>query len=175
MRSGSKPLRTVLQQFDAIAARMLGVVAATALFAMMALTFIDVIGRYGFHHSIFGVAEIIECLMIVSIFAGLAFITAKNEHITVTLMEPLVTRVMGRLQRWLSIAMSVGCTLLICWQLFMHALDLLQSGKRTPVLELPQWIEPMSAAVLSLVGFVLLVQALVRTRGRLGSTSTHVD
>ena len=113
--------------------------------------------------------------MIVSIFAGLAFITAKNEHITVTLMEPLVTRVMGRLQRWLSIAMSVGCTLLICWQLFMHALDLLQSGKRTPVLELPQWIEPMSAAVLSLVGFVLLVQALVRTRGRLGSTSTHVD
>ncbi|MGH8745523.1 MAG: TRAP transporter small permease [Burkholderiales bacterium] len=175
MRRGSRQLRTVLQRFEAIASRVLGVVAATALFAMMLLTFVDVIGRYGFHRSIFGVAEIIECLMIIAIFAGLAFITAKNEHITVTLMEPLVSRVMAAPQRWLSIAMSVGCTLLICWQLFRHALDLLHSGKRTPVLELPQWIEPMSAAVLSLVGFALLVQAIARTRGRLGSTSTHVD
>ena len=110
--------------------------------------------------------------MIVAVFAGLAFITARNEHITVTLMEPLVSRVMPGLQRWLSVAMSVGCTVLICWQMFRHALDLLASGKRTPVLELPQWILPMAAAALSLVGFVLLLLALARTRGRLGATST---
>ena len=165
----------MLQRFEAIASRTLGVIAAVALFAMMALTFVDVIGRYGFHHSIFGAAEMIEVLMIVSVFAGLAFITAKNEHITVTLMEPLVSRVMPGPQRWLSIAMSVGCTLLICWQMFRHAMDLLSSGKRTAVLDLPQWIEPMSAAVLSLVGFVLLVLALVRSRGRLGATAQHLD
>ena len=69
----------MLRRFEAIASRALGVIAVTALFAMMALTFVDVIGRYGFHHSIFGAAEIIEVLMIVAVFAGLAFITAKNE------------------------------------------------------------------------------------------------
>jgi TRAP-type transport system small permease protein len=165
----------MLQRIEAIASLALGVIAAVALFAMMALTFVDVIGRYGFHHSIFGAAEIIEQLMIVSVFAGLAFITAKNEHITVTLMEPLIRRTIAGPQRWASIAMSVGCTLLICWQMFRHALDLLSSAKRTAVLDLPKGIEPMSAAVLSLAGFVLLVIAVVRTRGRLGATSAYHD
>lgn len=152
---------------------MLGAIAGTALFAMMALTFVDVIGRYGFHKSIFGAAEIVEFLMIVTVFAGLAFITAKNEHITVTLMEPLIGRTIATPQRWISIAMSVGCTLLITWQMYEHGVDLLQSGKRTAVLDLPQWVQPMSAAILSLVGFGLLVAAIIHTRGRLGATSTH--
>lgn len=165
----------MLQRIEAIASRALGLIAGAALFTMMALTFVDVIGRYGFHHSIFGVAEIIEALMMIAVFSGLAFITAKNEHITVTLMEPLVSRLMAGTQRWMSVAMSVGCTLLICWQMFRHALDLLGSGKRTAVLELPQWIEPMSAAMLSLVGFALLLLALARTRGRLGATATPPD
>jgi TRAP-type C4-dicarboxylate transport system permease small subunit len=165
----------MLRRFEAIASRVLGVIAATALFAMMALTFVDVIGRYGFHHSIFGAAEIIEQLMMISVFSGLAFITAKNEHITVTLLEPLIERTIAAPQRWSSIAMSVGCTLLICWQMFRHAVDLLGSAKRTAVLDLPKWLEPMSAAVLSLAGFVLLVVAVARTRGRLGATSTRSD
>lgn len=165
----------MLPRFEALASRGLGLIAGAALFAMMALTFVDVIGRYGFHHSIFGVAEIIESLMMISVFAGLGFITARNEHITVTLMEPLVMRYLGTPQRWLSIAMSVGCTLMICWQMFGHALDLYRSGKRTPVLELPQWSEPMWAALLSLAGLVLLLLALWRTHGRLGATATSVD
>jgi len=165
----------MLQRIEAVAARALGVVAGAALFAMMALTFVDVIGRYGFHNSIFGAAEIVEFLMIVTVFAGLAFITAKNEHITVTLMEGLILRYLPVPQRWASIAISVGCTLLITWQMYEHAADLLRSGKRTAVLDLPQWIQPMSAAVLSLVGFALLVLAVMRTRGRLGATSTHSD
>ena len=165
----------MLSHIEAVAARALGVIATASLFAMMVLTFVDVIGRYGFHHSIFGAAEIVEVLMMVAVFAGLAFITAKNDHITVTLLEPLIARTMPAAQRWMSVAISVGCTLLICWQMFRHALDLLQSGKRTPVLELPQWILPMSAAVLSLAGFALLLLALARTRGRLGATAEHRD
>jgi len=165
----------MLQRIEAIASRVLGVIAAVALFAMMVLTFVDVIGRYGFHHSIFGAAEMIEYLMIIAVFAGLAVITAKNEHITVTLMEPLIMRVIPGPQRWLSITVSVGCTLLICWQMFTHALDLLESGKKTAVLDWPQWVMPMSAAVLSLAGFALLVFAFVRTGGRLGVTSPYQE
>jgi len=80
---------------------------------MMLLTFVDVIGRYGFHHSIFGAAEIIEQLMMITVFAGLGFITAKNEHITVTLLDFLIARHIAAAQRWLSIAFSVGGTALI--------------------------------------------------------------
>jgi len=168
----------MLQRIEAIASRLLGLIAGAALFAMMLLTFVDVIGRYGFHKSIFGVAEIVEHLMMLTVFAGLAFITAKNEHITVTLMEGLIVRGVAVAQRWMSVAISVGCTLLITWQMYAHAADLLRSGKRTAVLDLPQWMEPMSAAVLSLTGFGLLVLAVVHTRGRLGATgvpSKHSD
>jgi len=165
----------MLAKIEAFASRMLGLIAGTALFVMMLLTFVDVIGRYGFHRSIFGAAEIIEHLMMLTVFAGLAFITAKNEHITVTLMEGLIVRHIAVAQRWTSIAVSVGCTLLITWQMYEHAADLLKSGKRTAVLDWPQWRLPMSAALLSLVGFGLLVLAVVRTRGRLGATSAHLD
>jgi TRAP-type C4-dicarboxylate transport system permease small subunit len=160
----------MLAKIEGFASRMLGLIAGAALLAMMLLTFVDVIGRYGFHKSIFGAAEIIEQLMIVTVFAGLAFITAKNEHITVTLMEGLIAQHMAAAQRWMSIAISVGCTLLITWQMYEHAIDLLRSRKRTAVLDLPQWMQPMSAAVLSLVGLALLLLALRRTRGRLGAT-----
>lgn len=165
----------MLERIQVMAARTLGVIAGIALFAMMVLTFVDVIGRYGFHSSIFGTAEIVEYLMIVSVFAGLAFITAKNDHITVTLMEPLIERTIPGTRRWVSIALSVGCTLLITWQMFEHGFDLLESGKRSAVLDLPQWVQPMSAGILSLVGFLLLLVAVVRSRGRLGATSLHGD
>lgn len=165
----------MLQRLEALTAHALGVIAALALFAMMLLTFVDVIGRYGFHRSIFGAAEIIEHLMIVTVFAGLAFITARNEHITVSLMDFLIARYIGAAQRWASIGISVGCTMLITWQMFEHGLDSLGSGKRTAVLDLPQWTQPMSAAALSLAGLALLAVAVARTRGRLGATATQTD
>ena len=83
-----------------------------------------------------------------------------------TRMERLMTRLIGRPQRWISVAMSAGRTSLISPQLFDHALDLLRSGKRTPVLELPQWVPPMLGAALSLAGLLLFVLALARSRAR---------
>jgi hypothetical protein len=59
--------------------------------------------------------------------------------------------------------------------MLQHAIDLLRSGKRTAVLDLPQWTLPMSAALLSAIGLALLSIAIVRTRGRLGATSSAAD
>jgi TRAP-type C4-dicarboxylate transport system permease small subunit len=165
----------MLQRLEALAARALGVIAGAALFAMMTLTFVDVIGRYGFHRSIFGAAEIVEHLMLLTVFAGLAFVSAKNEHITVSLLDHVIARHAEAPQRWASIAISVGCMLLISWQMFEHALDLLRSGKRTAVLDLPQWMQPMSAAALALVGLALVLAAVARSRGRLGATAAKAD
>lgn len=150
------------------ASTALGVVAAAGLFVMMVLTALDVVGRYGFHKSIFGTAEIVEHLMVLTIFAGLAFITARNEHITVTLFDPWIERHFPFFRRWVVIAFSIVCYLLIIWQLLVHGVDLFESGKRTAVLSSPQWVQPIAATLLSAIGFVLLIAAVVRTRGRLG-------
>ncbi|MEZ5738302.1 MAG: TRAP transporter small permease [Burkholderiaceae bacterium] len=145
---------------------ILATLAGIALVAMMVLTFADVIGRYGFHHSIFGTAEIVEFLMVVTIFAGVAFITATNEHISVTIFDSQIGRWAPNLQRWAIIACSVIVYALIAWQLAEHALDMFGSGKRTAVLNLPQWIQPATGALLSVIGVVLLVSAVVRSNGR---------
>ena len=146
--------------------RVLGVISSIALLAMMLLTFADVIGRYAFHHSIFGTAEIVEYLMVVTIFAGLAFTTATNDHITVTLFEGFIERHISNVRRWSVVLFSIGSFLLITWQLWRHGLDLFGTDKRSIVLDLPLWVQPIGAAVLLTLGAVLLISGAVWSRGR---------
>ena len=51
---------------------LLGVVASAILFAMMALTVVDVVARYVFSRPLRGAFEITELLLLALIFAGLA-------------------------------------------------------------------------------------------------------
>ncbi|MEZ5649752.1 MAG: TRAP transporter small permease [Burkholderiaceae bacterium] len=152
---------------------ILAVIACIGLLAMMLLSFADVIGRYGFHRSIFGTAEIVEFLMVVTIFAGVAFITATHEHIEVSIFERQIARLAPDLQRWTVIVFSVAVYALIAWQLAVHALDQFSSGKRTPVLDLPQWWQPAAGALLSAVGLVLLISAVIHSRGRPRTLADH--
>ncbi|MCW5747301.1 MAG: TRAP transporter small permease [Alphaproteobacteria bacterium] len=148
-----------------LAMRLLGIVSSTALLAMMLLTFADVIGRYGFHHSIFGTAEIVEYLMVITIFAGLAFTTATNDHITITMFDGFIERHAADLRRWSVVLFSVFSYLLVTVELLRYGLDLYGTDKRSTVLDLPLWVQPIGAAVLLLVGGVLLVSGVLWSRG----------
>lgn len=46
-------------------AALLAILAGSAMLVMVVLTFVDVIGRYGFHASVFGASEMISWLMVV--------------------------------------------------------------------------------------------------------------
>ena len=50
--------------------RLLGIAAGLALFGMMALTFVDVVGRKLFETSVTGSVELTELLMLGVIFIG---------------------------------------------------------------------------------------------------------
>jgi TRAP-type transport system small permease protein len=130
--------------------------AGIALSAMMLLTFVDVIGRYWYNRSIFGASEMIELLMVVTVFGGLALVARHDEHITVSLFD-------GWLDRWAPAAQRLAirlcgllCQGLIAWVLAAAALRALATGRQTIVLGLPQWLYPASAALLSGIGVTLL-------------------
>ena len=77
------------------AGRLLGVVAAIDLFAMMMLTFIDVTGRkltgtVAFAKPVYGAYEITELLMGVLIFSALPLVTAREGHVTIDIFDRLV-------------------------------------------------------------------------------------
>lgn len=58
-----------------------GLLCASALFAIMALTFFDVLGRKLASQSIPGSLELTELLMVLVIFAGLPLVSARGEHV----------------------------------------------------------------------------------------------
>ncbi len=67
----------------------LKLIAAVMIFAMAALTFLDVIGRYVFAAPIQGTFEIVGLLLGVVTFSALPLVTHSRSHITVDLFEHL--------------------------------------------------------------------------------------
>lgn len=78
---------------------MCGVLAATALFAIMALTFLDVGGRKVLEHSIPGSLELTELLMVVVIFAGLPLVSLRGEHVLFDSLDDHMPPAVLRLQK----------------------------------------------------------------------------
>jgi len=62
---------------------VLAAIAGSLLFAMMTLTFVDVVLRYFFDSPITGGFEVTEMMMAVLIFAGLPLVSRHNEHVTI--------------------------------------------------------------------------------------------
>ena len=76
-----------------------GLLAALALFAIMALTLVDVVGRKLLDHSIPGSLELTEILMVVVIFASLPLVSLHGEHVVFDSLDGWWSRSMRRLQQ----------------------------------------------------------------------------
>lgn len=74
------------------------VATAVALFAIMALTFFDVLGRKFLDRSIMGSLELTELLMVVVIFAALPLVSARGEHVEFDSLDPLLPPWMRKAQ-----------------------------------------------------------------------------
>ncbi len=92
------------QRWNRRADALLGVVASAILFAMMALTVVDVVARYVFSRPLRGAFEVTELMLLVLIFAGLPLVSFSDEHATMDFID----RILGpRSQRWLERAVQL--------------------------------------------------------------------
>jgi TRAP-type C4-dicarboxylate transport system permease small subunit len=117
----------------------IGAFAGTVLFLMMALTAVDVVGRYLFNRPFRGSLELTEILMTVMIFAGLPLVTAKGGHVTVDIADVLIP---SAVKRWLGFAVHVICAFalsVLAWRLATKAMQLAAYGDTTAALLLPLW------------------------------------
>lgn len=94
-----------------ILAAVCGTLAAVALFAIMALTLIDVSGRKLLSHSVPGSLELTELLMVVVIFAALPLVSLKGEHVVFDSLDTLLPRWAQRMQQGLVDFFACCC----CW------------------------------------------------------------
>ncbi len=142
--------------------RILGYVAAIALFAMMVLTFADVVGRKLFA-SIPGSLEVTELLMLVVIFVGLPLASLKGEHVFFDLLDQFLPEGLRRFQAVLSNGLCAGLLLGAAWLVFVRAGRTTDQGDITAQLAIP--IGPFqygAAALLLLTGLVHLYLMTVR-------------
>ncbi len=101
----------------------LKIVAATAMFLMSALTFVDVLGRYLFASPIRGSFEIIGLLLGVIAFTGLPLVSVNQTHITVDLFDSFIR---GPIRRVLAYVMALGTAFMMAfigYRLLMAGLD----------------------------------------------------
>ena len=136
-------------------------ISALLLFLMMALTFVDVIGRYFFTAPIFGAAEMIQFLLAMTIFGGLSLVNARDSHITVELLEPWLRKRIPRLQPIIVQTFSVFVMTIIAWQLTVFAIEANHLGSMTVVLEWPLVIVVGTVAGLSIVSLIAQILGLI--------------
>lgn len=141
-----------------------GAIAATALFSIMVLTFIDVGGRKLLSTSVPGSLELTELLMVAVIFAGLPLVSLRGEHVVFDSLDPLIEKTLRRAQG-LVVDLLVSALLLgMAWLMWDKAAQMGSFGDTTAQLQIPQspFVHAMSA-LLALTALVHLLLAFAPT------------
>jgi TRAP-type transport system small permease protein len=141
---------------------ILGLLAASVLFSMMMLTFVDVIMRYWFNAPMRGSFEVTELLMAVLIFSGLPLVSRRGEHVAIDTFDRMLPRL---LQRWLPLIINLLCATVLfgmAWLLAERAARLGAAGDVTQTLKIT--IAPfvyLMAALTLVTAIVHLVAAVL--------------
>jgi TRAP-type C4-dicarboxylate transport system permease small subunit len=117
--------------------RTLGAAAAILLFGLMAITTVDVIGRYIFNLPLRGGFEITELLLLTLIFAGLPLVSRADEHVTMDFIDAaLGDRARALLRRLVDIVCGI-IILGLAWRVWVKAGKIAGYGDTTEVLLIP--------------------------------------
>lgn len=136
-----------------------GTLAASALFAIMWLTLVDVTGRKAVSTSVPGSLELTELLMVLVIFAGLPLVSLRGEHVVFDSLDPLLEAGVRRAQGLLVDLLCAAALAGVAWLMWVKAGNMLQYGDTTAQLQIPQG--PFVYAMSVLCGVTALVHLLL--------------
>lgn len=154
------------------ASRTLGVVTAVTLFAMMALTFADVWGRYLLRQPVFGGYEVTEFLMGVLIFTALPLLCAREGHVTIDILDHVLPKGFARWQRLGVNLVSAAALGIVSWRLFLQHGTLAANNEVTMTLKIPH--APF-ALVFAVMAAIATVACLVNAWSYLRGTRNPAD
>jgi len=139
-----------------------GALSALALFAIMALTFFDVIGRKLADNSIPGSLEMTEMLMVVVIFASLPLVSMRGEHVLFDSMDAYFPAGAVRVQKAVIHVLLAVLLIGLAFLMWKEGGNFAASGETTAQLKVPKspFIYGMSllAGLAGLVHIALVFQ-----------------
>lgn len=141
--------------------RALAAVSCVVLFTMMALTFIDVAGRYLFNSPLPALAEIISFMMSGLVFCVLPLVCFREDHVTIDLLDGIVPKTLKRLQGAFVNIVSAGAVLFIAWRLWEKAMTHLRFEEATDELYMDIWPFSTGMAILCVLAAIAQLAAAV--------------
>lgn len=148
--------------------------ACVALIALMMVTVVDVFLRYVFNSPVRGSYDIVECMLLIFVFHGMAAGFFGRRNIVIDLVDSFVgARVVALLIR-IADLLSVVVLLLISWAMITPALQVYQYGDVKLDSQIPiywMWI----AAFLGLAGTILAALVVLLAGVNRAAMGTHTD
>ena len=140
-----------------------GLVAALALFALMCLTFADVMLRSILNAPIEFAADLTRLLMAVMVFAVMPVLSGRDAHVSVDLTDAFFAR--RGLDRWRDALVSLFCGAILFWPA-LRVYDLAERarsyGDLMEYLRLPlHYIGWFIAAMTLITAVVLVIRGLL--------------
>ena len=145
-----------------VLAQMPSLLAATALFVLMVMTFFDVVLRSVFNNPIEAATELTRLCMAILVFASLPIISWKGEQIVVDLLDPFYNPKIARIRDFLVDMVSGAILLWPAWRVFQLAERARDYGDTTEYLNIPQfYIGYFIATATMSTAVVLIIRALL--------------
>ena len=136
--------------------------AVVALFAMMVMTFFDVVLRSTIDTPIEAATELTRILMAVVVFSALPVVSGRAGHISVDVLDWVFTRAAAR---WRDVAVNLVCGAILWWpaeRVVVLAERARSYGDVTEYLGIPQFYIAWFIAVFTFVtAVVLMLRGLV--------------
>ena len=117
--------------------KVVGVMAAIFLFALMMVTFIDVIGRNVLDRPLIGASEITEVLLVCVVFLTLPSVAFRQAHIVVDLADAISGPTLRFIQKLLSALLGAAFFGGMCWRLWILGDKVAGYADTTPSLGIP--------------------------------------
>ncbi len=104
-----------MERFEAIFVEVNRALVALILFAIFAIVFVNVVGRYGFGHSFSWVEEAARHLMIFGAFCGAGLALREGRLVSIGIVSDLLPAPIGRAVRWSIVFVMFGFMATMAW------------------------------------------------------------
>lgn len=159
----STPLPKPLAGLRFVVMRILPALAAALILMMVAVTVVDVVGRYVFEAPLPGAFELTQILLADLVIAALPITTLKGSHVEVDLLSHMWSEATDRRAAWFGAAVTATVFFVLSWTVGTHGLSLMHEGAVTNDLALPIWpAAALGVLTYALSGVIALVPAETR-------------
>lgn len=124
-----------------------------SLCAIVVLMVVDVGGRKLFDHPLLGGVELVEQLLLVSVFAAIPLVSQARGHINIELFDAFIPKGLQSWRHMIGELLCGGLMLACAWLVAHHAVETRQNGDTTTLLRISLWpLEALVAVLLLLDG-----------------------